>query len=712
MTTTISSVETQRAHAAFRPQRQTTFSTPTTIRPQPAFSGKTDTVSLSPAAKNAQIPKALQKNIESAAATLYGKAQAKEVTQQVLKIIQEAKKNRPAELLKEDFERPADWYKKEHAYMFYAERFGTENGKPSTFKSLIPMLGYMKNLGVSTFYLLPFLKSPGIDAGFDVSDYKQVRADLGGNKEFDEFLTAARKLKADLVLNHVSDQHPWFQAALKGDPEKLKYFISKDQEPIPKISRSLQDGTWAEYKEDDGTITKRRVIFPDAALSHYRKATVNGPAGKKDKFFYHTFYPHQLDLNWNNPKVLYEVVDVMGHWANKGIDMFRLDALPFFVKPKNSIGENTPGTHAVLQILSSSLQAMSPRSVLWAEICQKPTDIRPYYGKDHKYTASIPGVGSKRFERTNKVQLAYHFPEMSAIWAAMVTKKPDLFWQTMKETPQLPKSGEWSNFLRVHDELSMELFPGEDLQKQMYNALSTKGEPFREGHAVGGRLASFLDHDPRRINQSNAILLSLPGLPLLYYGDEIGEPNSPEFMKQAAKEREKQATLSGATVKNPQDARDIGRGPIAKERLLHAMNHPETKEGQIFQNTKNLIAIRKQEPALTQGQLSRIPASQEHIFSYLRELGKQRVLVANNLSDENTTVQLTLPRHLPVNKLPASGLHELQRGHAMAYRENKQQNSIQLNLKPYESVWIKLPENSGERSLKTLFSKNLFSWLS
>jgi maltose alpha-D-glucosyltransferase/alpha-amylase len=353
---------------------------------QPVFRGHQDTASISKSADEPQIPEALRKNIESAAAVLYGKQQAPEVTRKVIDIIQKARQNRPADLLKEDFERPADWYKNEHVYMLYPERFGTENNQPTTFKNLIPMLKYVKTLGASTVHILPFLKSPGIDAGFDVSDYKTVGEDLGGNQEFEEFLTAARKqgikVKADLVLNHVSDQHDWFKAALNGDPEKLNYFIHKDREPIPEIKRTKHDGTWAKYKEADGTKTKRRVIFPDASSSHYRKALMTGKENGKEKYFYHTFYPHQVDLNWNNPKVLYEAVDIMAHWANKGVDIFRLDALTFYAKPPNTTGENTPGTHAAVQILSSSLQAMSPRSVIWAEVCQKPTALRRYFGKD------------------------------------------------------------------------------------------------------------------------------------------------------------------------------------------------------------------------------------------------------------------------------------------------------------------------------------------
>lgn len=681
---------------------------------QPAkitFGAHQDSLKLS--SKEYKVPKQLQKRIEAAATVLYGKKQAEEVSKQINDIIVKARKNRPADLLKEDYERPTDWYKNEQAYMFYAERFGTKDGKPNTFKNLIPMLDYMKNLGVSTIYLLPFLESPMIDAGFDVSDYKQVRKDLGGNEEFDEFLAEARKkgfrVKADLVLNHVSDKHKWFQAALKGDPDKLQYFLSKDEAPKGQLETSPKDGAWVTYQEKDGGKTKRRLIFPDISNTHYRQEKVNG----KDKHFYYTFYPHQMDLNWSNPKVMYEALDVMGHWANKGIDIFRLDALPFFVKPPKTIGENTPGTHAAIQILSAALQAISPRSVLWAEACQAPSAIKPYFGEESKYALNIPGQGPKLMKRTDKVQIAYHFPEMTSLWATLLTKKPDEFWQTMKETPNLPDSSAWSKFLRVHDELSMEMLDKPELQKTMNEILSARGESFRAGQAVGGRLASFLDNDPKRIGLSYSMLYSLPGMPLMYYGDEIGEVNNRDFMHQAAAEREKQAAHSGAAAKSFIDARDIGRAPISQDRLFKAMNQPDSPEGKIYHHVKRLIEVRKQEPALTKGSLSKVPADQEHIFSYLREYENQRILLAHNLSGENSTVKLSLPKQIPVKSLPSDGVKDLQSERAIPLKQDTQGNEVELSLKPYESVWLKMPEansKTGKADAKNNFTNSIASF--
>jgi maltose alpha-D-glucosyltransferase/alpha-amylase len=663
------------------------------------FAGKADTLTLTPngVPKQALLPQALHKTIEQAAAELYGKKQAPEVTKRVLAIIQEARSKRPAELVMDDHRRPTHWYKTEQAYMLYPDRFGTQDGKPTTFKQLIPMLDYLKQLGVTTVYVLPFMKSPMIDAGFDISDYKEVRPELGGNQEFEAFIAAARKqglkIKADLVLNHVSDQHPWFQSALKGDPEKLDYFLHKDKTPNTTVKKTPKDGTWITYTENDGSLTKRRLIFPEISSTHYRKAEVNG----KDKYFYYTFYPHQVDLNWKNPKVLYEALDIMAYWANKGIDIFRLDALPFFVKPPNTNGENTPGTHAVIQLLSASLQAISPRSVLWAEACQTPSALKRYFGDEQRYAIDLPPQGAKLMQRTNKVQLAYHFPQMTALWDTLITQNPKAFWQNHRNTPQLPESTEWASFFRLHDEMTMEMYNDPKRKALMQDVLSSRGEPFRGGEGIGGRLASFLDNDPKRIQLSQSILYSLPGLPLQYYGDEIGERNNREFMQQAAEERAIQATRSSANFKTALDARDIGRAPISRERLLNAMSQPDSREGRLFHHVKRLIEVRKQEPALREGNLTEIPADKSHIFSYLRQQNQSQVLLINNLSNEATATRLSLPAQLQGHTLGTKPIMNLQTDTPFPISKQPSKNKLEVTLAPYESLWLKLPESESPK---------------
>ena len=193
------------------------------------------------------------------------------------------------------------------------------------------------------------------------------------------------KIKADLVLNHFSEQHEWFQDILNGDESKINYFIST--ETMPEYQKYVDEklGHIVEYKEDDGSVSKRRLIFPEISENHYRKVQVNG----NDYFFYHTFYPFQLDINWQNPEVLYYNLETLNYWANLGIDIFRLDEIPYLIKEKGTKAENLEKTHEVIKLLSVYLQAVAPRTVMQAEACQLPKDVIPYFGTERKNTVLV-----------------------------------------------------------------------------------------------------------------------------------------------------------------------------------------------------------------------------------------------------------------------------------------------------------------------------------
>ncbi len=635
-------------------------------------------------------PQALEQALLKPLRILYG-SEASGIAKSLVQQISEIQKQRPEALLQQDFERPADWYKDEVIYPFYADRLGVNaQGRPNTFKDLIPMLDYLQNLGVTTLHILPFLESPMVDAGFDVSDYKNVRKNLGGNAEFDQFLAEAHKrgfkMMMDTVLNHSSDQHPWFQAALKGDPDKLRYFVGKDKLPQYKVEHSPQRGTVVVYEEKNGRGKKisssRMLMFSDNVESHYRKETVNG----KPHYFYHTFYPQQPDLNWKNPDVMREVLGVLGYWANKGMDVFRFDALPFLVKPEGTTGENTPETHAVVEILSTCLMAMAPRSVIMAEACQPPDKLRKYFGEEKEVRVQIPGYGRKHLNRSNQVQMAYDFPAMSSIWAAAVTKSPDAFWKAFKHRPIIPASATFSTFERVWDELALDtLDPA--TRKKVYDALAGKGEPYRTGMGVSGRLGSFLDEDSRRIALMNSILFSLPGVSVLNAGDEIGARNNPAFMKQANEARRQRIHQAGGQIKNADDSRELGRGPISAEDCRKAQEAPESYEGRNYTQTRRMIQARKQSLALRRGSMTQVKADQPSVFSYVREAGGKRVLVVHNLSDQESKVALKLPFH---DRKHSSSLQDMLTGQRVAVERNSNARRLGVRLAPYESVWLKL----------------------
>lgn len=316
------------------------------------------------------IPESIEKEMKDCIKKIYGNDKVEEIYSHIYMLAQKAKAQRPEYLLKDDLNRPSDWYKDEIIYMFYADQFGVSSTiKPNTFKDTIGMLDYLKDLGVTTIYILPFADSPMCDAGFDVRNPRNVRKELGGLEEFKQFISAARekgfKIKADLVLNHFSDQHEWFKQATNGDLDKLHYFVVKDKMPEFNKYKDEKLGWVVEYKEEDGSVSKRRLIFPEQTEHNYRKITVNN----QDYYLYHTFYPFQLDINWENPEVLYYNLETITFWANLGIDIFRMDAIPYLMKENGTNAENLPRTHETIKLLSLFLQSIAPRSVIQAEAC-------------------------------------------------------------------------------------------------------------------------------------------------------------------------------------------------------------------------------------------------------------------------------------------------------------------------------------------------------
>lgn len=637
------------------------------------------------------VPKKLENEMKTAIAHIYGKSQVDEIYSKVLESIKKAKKQRGSSLYKDDLNRPSDWYKEEVIYMLYADQFGvSETGKPNTFKSLISMLDYLKDLGVTTIYILPFADSPMSDAGFDVRNPRNVRADLGGMYEFQMFAAEAKKrgfkLKADLVLNHFSDQHEWFQDALKGDVSKLNYFVTRTDMPEYKKYKDEKLGYVVEYTEGDGTISKRRLIFPENTDNHYRKVTING----KDYYVYHTFYPFQPDINWENPEVLYYVLDTIAFWANMGIDIFRMDAIPYLDKAPGTNAENQPKTHAVIQLISAYLQAISPRSVIQAEACQYPKKILPYFGSERKIDEVINGQ-PKELIRTDEVQIAYHFPYMPAIWASLVEADSQYFWKAYKNTPKIPDSASWALFLRVHDELTLEMV-NQKTRELLYDDLSPKGAEFRKGFGVSGRMANFLDNNPDRIGMAFSILMSLPGIPIIYYGDEIGIQNNFANAKKSAKLRElKQKSKNNknkVSMLSYFDSRDINRGPIQQKTFYNALNNPNTFNGKVYSRVKKLIKTRKEYPVITRGSFDEVKADSNEVFSYMRTLENDRIIIINNLSDKRIKATVNLVNDDFGKKEKDIYLKDLLTDKMV--RARVQNKKLTVRLKPYDAMWLKL----------------------
>ena len=632
----------------------------------------------------------IKKELKDSIALVYGKENVEEIYNNIIDYALKAKKARSKDLKEQDLNRADDWYKKEIIYMFYVDQFGVvKDNQNNTFKDTKKMFDYLSNLGVTTLYMLPFADSPMQDAGFDVKNPNNVRADLGGMIEFKDFIKEAKKrnfkIKADLVLNHFSDNHEWFKKLEKGDLEYLDYFVWR--KTMPKYNKYQDEklGTVIEYTEDDGTISKRRLIFPENTDTHYRKVTINN----EDYYLYHTFYPFQLDINWQNPKVLYYVLETITNWANLGVDIFRMDAIPYLSKDVGTNGENQPKTHAIINIISDYIQLSAPSSVIQVEACQNPKDILEYFGKNRSVDVEINET-KKPLKRTSEAQIAYHFPYMPAIWASLITEDKKYFIDAYKNTPEIPKSAVWGLFLRVHDELTLEMVEPE-VRELIYNKLVNKGASFRKGFGVSGRLSNFLDKNPTRIEEAFSILFTLPGVPIIYYGDEAGVSNNFENAKKSAQLREKEQKNKKFKLISYFDSRDINRGNVPMKLFYGSSKGYYEFNSKVYKKVKNLINLRKQFPCLTDGSFEILKTENNSNFSYIRRTKNSQILVIHNLSDKKLTANITLPTDIIFKKKGhITSLKNLINNDNIKVDISLQNRTMHLRLSPYQTLWLEL----------------------
>lgn len=632
----------------------------------------------------------IKKELKDSIVLVYGKENVEEIYNNIIDYALKAKKTRSKDLKEQDLNRADDWYKKEIIYMFYVDQFGVvKDNQNNTFKDTKKMFDYLSNLGVTTLYMLPFADSPMQDAGFDVKNPNNVRADLGGMVEFKDFIKEAKKrnfkIKADLVLNHFSDNHEWFKKLEKGDLEYLDYFVWR--KTMPKYNKYQDEklGTVIEYTEDDGTISKRRLIFPENTDTHYRKVTINN----EDYYLYHTFYPFQLDINWQNPKVLYYVLETITNWANLGVDIFRMDAIPYLSKDVGTNGENQPKTHAIINIISDYIQLSAPSSVIQVEACQNPKDILEYFGKNRSVDVEINET-KKPLKRTSEAQIAYHFPYMPAIWASLITEDKKYFIDAYKNTPEIPKSAVWGLFLRVHDELTLEMVEPE-VRELIYNKLVNKGASFRKGFGVSGRLSNFLDKNPTRIEEAFSILFTLPGVPIIYYGDEAGVSNNFENAKKSAQLREKEQKNKKFKLISYFDSRDINRGNVPMKLFYGSSKGYYEFNSKVYKKVKNLINLRKQFPCLTDGSFEILKTENNSNFSYIRRTKNSQILVIHNLSDKKLTANITLPTDIIFKKKGhITSLKNLINNDNIRVDISLQNRTMHLRLSPYQTLWLEL----------------------
>jgi len=377
---------------------------------------------------------------------------------------------------------PSYWYMDAVIYQLHVRSFCDGNGDGiGDFQGLLSKLDYLENLGVNALWLLPFYPSPLRDDGYDISDYRQVHPDYGTLADVKHLIQEAHarsiRVITELVLNHTSDQHVWFQRARQAKPGSAarNFYVWSD--------------TSDRYRE-------ARVIFQDFELSNWSWDPV------ARAYFWHRFYSHQPDLNFDNPKVHDALCKVLDFWFNMGVDGMRLDAIPYLYEREGTNCENLPETYAFIKKLRSYVQQRYPDCMLLAEANQWPEDAAYYFGE---------GEGC---------HMCFHFPLMPRMYMALETENRYPITDILEQIPQIPETCQWALFLRNHDELTLEMVTDEE-RDYMYRVY-VKDPRARVNLGIRRRLAPLLDNDRRKIELMNLLLLTLPGSPVLYYGDEIG----------------------------------------------------------------------------------------------------------------------------------------------------------------------------------------------
>ncbi len=501
------------------------------------------------------------------------------------------------------------WFKDAVIYEVHVRAFFDGNGDGcGDFSGLTQKLEYIQDLGVNTIWLLPFYPSPGRDDGYDIADYHNIHPQYGTRAEFRAFVREAhrRNLRVitELVLNHTSDAHPWFQAARRAAPDSLKrgYYVWSD--------------TPDKYA---GT----RIIFRDTENSNWAWDTV------AKAYYWHRFFSHQPDLNFDNPHVLRALLRVMKFWLQMGVDGFRLDAIPYLVEREGTSNENLRETHEIIRVIRRTISERYPDRMLLAEANQWPEDVRDYFG-----------------DGRDECQMAYHFPLMPRMYMAIAQEDRHPIVEIMEQTPDIPDTCQWAIFLRNHDELTLEMVTSRE-RDYMYQAYAADGRA-RLNLGIRRRLAPLLDNDLERIKLMNSLLLSMPGAPIIYYGDEIGmgdnfflgDRNGLRTPMQWSPDRN-----AGFSRADPQQ---LYLPPIMDPVYGYQAVNVESQardRSSLLNWMKRLLLVRRGSQAFGRGTLRFIRPGNRRVLVYLREYQDDTILCVANLSRSAQPVELDLAAH-------------------------------------------------------------------
>ncbi|CCF19934.1 Trehalose synthase [Pseudorhizobium banfieldiae] len=497
------------------------------------------------------------------------------------------------------------WYKDAIIYQLHIKSFFDANGDGiGDFKGLHEKLDHIASLGATAIWLLPFFPSPRRDDGYDIADYGDVSPDYGTMDDFRAFVDAAHergiRVIIELVINHTSDQHPWFQRARHappGSPERDFYVWSDTDQKFPET----------------------RIIFLDTEKSNWTWDPVAGA------YYWHRFYSHQPDLNFDNPAVLDELLEVMRFWLETGIDGFRLDAIPYLIEREGTINENLPETHDILKKIRAALDATHPGKMLLAEANQWPEDTREYFGDG------------------DECNMAFHFPLMPRMYMAIAKEDRFPITDIMRQTPEIPENCQWAIFLRNHDELTLEMVTDEE-RDYLWNTYAADRRA-RINLGIRRRLAPLMERDRRRIELMNALLLSMPGTPVLYYGDEIGMGDNIYLGDRDGVRTPMQWSPDRNGGFSKADPARLVLPPIMDPLYGYEAVNVEAQVADahsLLNWTRRMLALRGKHSAFGRGSLRFLAPGNRKILAYLREHQGETILCVANLSRLPQAVELDL----------------------------------------------------------------------
>ncbi len=541
------------------------------------------------------------------------------------------------------------WYKDAIIYEIHVRAFADSNNDGiGDFPGLLSRLDYLKDLGITCIWLLPFFPSPLRDDGYDISNYIDVNPSYGTLGDFKAFLDAAHRLglqvMIELVVNHTSDQHPWFKAARLA--------------PVGSAERDMY--VWSDR---DDKYKDARIIFTDTEKSNWTW----DEAAKA--YYWHRFFSHQPDLNYDSPLVMEEVLKAMRFWLDMGVDALRIDAIPYLCERDGSSCENLPETHAVVKTLRAAIDADYANRLILAEANQWPADVRPYFGDG------------------DECHMAFHFPLMPRIYMALRQEDRLPITDIMAQTPPIPDNCQWGLFLRNHDELTLEMVTADE-RDYMYFAYSADPR-MRINVGIRRRLAPLVDNNRRRIELLNSLLLSFPGTPILYYGDEIGMGDNIYLGDRNGVRTPMQWTSDrNAGFSKCDPARlylPVVMDPIYGYQVVN-VEAQLSDQSSLLHWTRNMIALRRLFQVFGRGTLTFLNPSNRKILAYLRELDqgdgfRETVLCVANLSRFAQPVSLDLANYAGCEPVEMLGYVRFPPVTHEPYT---------LALAPYSFLWLEL----------------------